>query len=186
MTDSIARAPSGLTGMWGELAVVLALRSSGCTVEWDGGTTPDHDLRAQSPDGTKIRVQVKTSTAPSGRIYWRKAGEPALVWGQSVRDAGELPIFVFVHFPELAVARIDDQRKVLTVEMPEGYLVTAGSPEDFAYQVDATRADYGRQIRVRPGANGEKVGDLLSPEKVARPVCADFFGPLDEFIATLT
>lgn len=184
MSERMAKVPTSLTGIWGEAAAVLALRAAGCTVEWDGGMTAGRDLRATTSTGRVLHAQVKTSTANDGRIAWKKPGQPALDWGDSVEAERFRPLYVFVHFPSLATASVDLTARTLTVQMPENYRVTATSPARFAADVDRERNAYSQRIRQRDDRYG-RAGDKLPPDGLQYPVTAGQYDDLREVLLNL-
>lgn len=184
VSERMATVPTSLTGIWGEAAAVLALRAAGCSVQWDGGMTAGRDLRATTATGRSLHAQVKTSTVVDGRIAWKKWGQPALDWGDSVEAEGFIPLYVFVHFPSLATASVDLTARTLTVQMPEDYRVTAASPARFAADVDAERTAYGQRIRQRDDRYG-RAGDPLPPHGLQYPVTADQYDDLREVLQDL-
>ena len=135
MAERLASVSTSITGLRGEAAAVLTLRSTGCTVEWDGGMTRGGDMRASSPSGIPLHLQVETSPAVDGRIAWKKEGQPARDWATLVEQHGVTPLYVFVHFLTPAAASVDLEARSLTVTMPSNFLVTATTAAQFADDV---------------------------------------------------
>ena len=142
--------------------------------------TRGRDLRATTPAGRTLQVQVKTSTVGTSQISWQKPGDPAREWSESAKEQGDAALFVFVHFPAPAAA-FDLPAGTLTVSMPEGFRITAATAEQFADDVDAARASYGQRTRQL----GPKKGERLNPDKLRYPVFADDYPTLDEVMASL-
>jgi len=184
MAERLASVPTSITGLWGEAAVVLTLRSAGCAVEWDGGMTRGGDMRAASPNGSPLHLQVKTSTVADGRIAWKREGQPARDWGEQVTATGATPLYVFVHFPTPAAASVDLEARSLTVTMPSDFLVTATTAAQFADDVDAARVEYGQRLRQRDDRFG-RAGEPLSADGLQYPVCADDYLALSEVLGTV-
>jgi hypothetical protein len=177
--------PRGLTGLWGELAVVLAFRALGAEVVWEGGLTAGRDLRVLTSDAGALHVQVKTSTAEDGRIAWRNPGAAARRWSDAVEEAGARAMFVFVHFPNPAVVQLNDDLQELRVAMPRGYVLTATPASVFALDVDKARAAYARRTRKRTDRFGRQ-GEQLHENNLQYPVCASEYMDLDSVFVGLT
>lgn len=184
VAERLASVPTSVTGLWGEAAVVLALRGAGLTVEWDGGMTRGGDLRAAGPSEIVLHLQVKTSTAADGRVAWKQSGQAAREWATRVERDGGVPLYVFVHFPIPAVSTVDLEERSLKVTMPKEYAVTAASPEKFAEDVDAARAEYGQRFRQKNDRYG-KAGERLSADSLQYPVYVESYWPLDRVLANL-
>jgi len=184
MGPKLESVPRTLTGMWGEFAVVLHLREAGYEVDWDGGMTANHDLRAVAPGGAAMHFQIKTTTEDNGKIAAPKAGEIVKAWARDLRDTGVVPVYVFVHFVGHASCTLDDGTKTLTVTMPDEYVITACAPEELADLQAVRRTAYGQKRRQRDDRWG-KAGDFLPETGLRYPVHSTDFEPLEDVLSAL-
>ncbi len=165
------KAPSTVTGLWGEAIVIRELRNQGWRVDWDGGLTRGRDLRAARGERT-VHVQVKTTTSHDGRIAWTGDGARARDWSASVESEGAQAIYALVYLPDAADVDFDLESGVMTVQLPRNHNLAFVPAEQFADDVDLARAEYGSRLRKVRGRNGEAVGTPLSPNGLRYPVFA--------------
>jgi hypothetical protein len=131
-----------------------------------------------------VHLQVKTSTTADGRIVWKKSGDPARDWAQSVEEGGTYAFYVFAHFPTPAEVHLDSEAGSLTVVMPRDFVLTACAAREFADDVDEARREYGSRIRQRNDRFGT-AGESLDPDGLQYPALARDYKSLDEIIAAL-